>query len=245
MRMRAPISVFLLRLPENWQAAQDRTVPPAWLCSDDSVRYRSMNSGRRRAEFAAGRLLLRHAIEACHPGMRWRLVAPQGQLPRLEAEDGGKLATVVSIAHSAGLIAIALSDSRRLGVDLERRGARKRDLAEVAGATLHPLELAEMASLPAPARRDFFLRLWTLKEALAKALGEGLSLPMREFAFAGDALVAAPASWNGMHERWRFANPLSVHDAALGLAWTESDAQAAVPSVREVDHQELAESVAS
>jgi len=130
MRMRAPISVFLLRLPENWQAAQDRTVPPAWLGSEDSVRYRSMNSGRRRAEFAAGRLLLRHAIEACHPGMRWRLVAPQGQLPRLEAEDGGKLATVVSIAHSAGLIAIALSDSRRLGVDLERRGARKRELPE-------------------------------------------------------------------------------------------------------------------
>ena len=245
MRMRARISVFMLRLPEDWQAVQDRTVPPTWLGSEDGVRYRSMNSGRRRAEFAAGRLLLRHAIEACHPGMRWRLVAPQGQQPRLEAEDGGKLATVVSIAHSADLIACALSDSRRLGVDLERRGARKRDLAEVAGATLHPLELAEMARLPAPARQDFFLRLWTLKEALAKALGEGLSLPMRDFAFADDELIAAPAHWSGMRERWRFASPHAGHDAALGLAWTETDAQAEVPSVREVGHQELAESVAS
>jgi phosphopantetheinyl transferase len=245
MRMRAPISVFLLRLQEEWQAVQDSTVPPAWLCSEDSMRYRSMSSGRRRAEFAAGRLLLRHAIEVCHPGMQWRLVAPQGHPPRLETEDGGKLATVVSIAHSAGLIACALSDSRRLGVDLERRGARKRDLAEVADATLHPLELAEMARLPAPARRDFFLRLWTLKEALAKALGEGLSLPMREFAFAGDELIVAPAHWGGMRERWHFASPHAGHDAALGLAWTEGDAQAGVPSVREVDHQELAESVAS
>jgi phosphopantetheinyl transferase len=245
MRKRAPISVFVLRLPEDWQAVQDRTVPPAWLGNEDCVRYRSMNSGRRRAEFAAGRLLLRHAIEACHPGMRSRLVAPQGQLPRLEAEGGGKLATVVSIAHSAGLIACAVAESRRLGVDLEQRGARKRDLAEVAGATLHPLELAEMARLPAPARRDFFLRLWTLKEALAKALGEGLALPMREFAFAGDELIATPAHWSGMRERWCFASLHTGHDAALGLAWTESDAQAAVPSVREVDLQELAESVAS
>jgi 4'-phosphopantetheinyl transferase len=244
MRKRAPISIFLLRLPEDWQAVQDRTVPPAWLGSEDSVRYRSMGSGRRRAEFAAGRLLLRHAIEVCYPGKRWRLVAPQGQQPRLEA-GGGKLATVVSIAHSAGLIACALSESRQLGVDVERRGARKRDLADVAGAALHPLELAEMARLPAPARQDFFLRLWTLKEALAKALGEGLSLPMREFAFAGDELVAAPAHWSGMRERWRFANPHTGHDAALGLAWTESDAQAGVPGVREVDHRELAESVAS
>ena len=208
-----------------------------------------MLSLRRRAEFAGGRLLLRHALEVCHPGVchpgpRWRLVALPGQAPRLEAMDGTNLAPVVSIAHSAGVVACAVSESRRLGVDLELGGARKRDLAALAPATLHPSELEEMARLPASQSPDFFLRCWTLKEALAKALGEGLSLPFREFAFSGQRLVAAPAAWAGMHDSWYFAHPDAGPGVTLGLAWTSAGNESVSLLVQEVGLQQLAKTVA-
>jgi 4'-phosphopantetheinyl transferase len=239
----ADIAVHILRLPPADAAAQEAFAPPAWLANEDRVRCQSMRSMRRRAEFIAGRLLLRHAMSVRHPGTSWRLIAPEGAAPQLSLD--AKLAAVVSIAHSAGIVACALSETRRLGIDLEHRIARKRDVAGLAPAVLHPLEAAALALQPQSRQHDFFLGCWTLKEALAKALGEGLSLPFRKFAFDGCRLAAAPGAWSGMHEHWTFARPEAGADAMLGLAWsTAGEAQAASVSVQEVELQQLQQAVA-
>jgi 4'-phosphopantetheinyl transferase len=230
--MPAPIHVYLLRLPGGAPEA------PCWLEGDDRLRYRGMRSPRRRAEFAGGRLLVRHAMAASFPGLRWRLSAPEGELPRVLHEGEPKLAPVVSIAHSAGVVACAVSAARRLGIDIEYRNARKRDVDGLAQATLHPLEQAALATLPANGRLDAFLRYWTLKEALAKALGEGLSLPFRDFAFDDTRLAAAPAHWSGAGERWSFAHPPAAGDAVLGLAWSGEGGADAV-SLHHVTSQQL------
>jgi 4'-phosphopantetheinyl transferase len=108
---------------------------------------------------------------------------------------------------------------------------------------MHPREQAALLSRPASERLVFFLRCWTLKEALSKAVGEGLSLPFREFAFDEAQLVAAPALWSGTGERWSFAHLSAGEDAVLGLAWSGSG-DAPEISIHAVTGQQLPELVA-
>jgi 4'-phosphopantetheinyl transferase len=84
----------------------------------------------------------------------------------------------VSHGRSHGLIAVA--PRGRLGVDIEERRARD-DLEDLAEAVLGPNEEREFAQLCGNARSRFFFRMWTLKEALIKALGLGFSLDPAEF----------------------------------------------------------------
>ena len=88
--------------------------------------------------------------------------------PYLAADAG-----VISLAHSARLAVCAWSDDVGIGVDVEpldRRIARAEDIAE------RWFSKGEQALLAAASDRTVaFLRIWTRKEALGKALGTGLN----------------------------------------------------------------------
>lgn len=78
----------------------------------------------------------------------------------------------VSRSATAGMSAIALSRTHRVGIDIERIDPGVQLDAGLLSAALHPDELAAMASRETAA----FLRLWTCKEAALKAAGAGLAL---------------------------------------------------------------------
>jgi phosphopantetheinyl transferase len=84
----------------------------------------------------------------------------------------------VSIAHSGEFVACALSD-RRVGVDVERADRSEADDA-LAARVCGPAERRQLEQIPAGPRRRALIRLWTRKEALAKALGVGLALPFEQ-----------------------------------------------------------------
>jgi 4'-phosphopantetheinyl transferase len=71
---------------------------------------------------------------------------------------------------------------------------------------------------PAEQIRPFF-QLWTLKEALCKALGEGLRMRFDEVGFELEPLrlVAAPRS-AGALEMWRLAQWRAAPDHIVALA---------------------------
>lgn len=79
-----------------------------------------------------------------------------------------------NVSHSGSHGLIALSVSGRLGVDIEERIPR-RYLNELIQAVMGPEEQTELAALRGTAKLRLFYRLWTLKEALIKALGTGFS----------------------------------------------------------------------
>jgi phosphopantetheinyl transferase len=89
---------------------------------------------------------------------------PQGQ-PRL-ARPG----PFFSLSHAGEAAALAIGPAR-LGLDLERDRLNL-NLDRLAQKILAPAELAQRAKWPNP--REFTLAAWTLKESLAKAVGEGL-----------------------------------------------------------------------
>ena len=84
-----------------------------------------------------------------------------------------------NVTHSGDAVWVAVCRSAPVGIDVEAAAAATDP--DALSATLHRAERAELrASRPADLRAAF-LRCWTRKEAVIKALGEGLSRPLASF----------------------------------------------------------------
>ena len=92
-------------------------------------------------------------------------------------------------SHSEERIMIAVAASGRLGVDIEEL-RRVRLMLGIADKNFARDEAARLYAAPANERRRLFFRLWTRKEAFLKALGFGLTHPLRSFSV--DPTPSAP-----------------------------------------------------
>ena len=85
-----------------------------------------------------------------------------------------------NLSHSAKHGLIAIVPRGRLGVDVEECAPRK-DFDELSEAVFSPHEQSAFASVHGRDRVQLFFKLWTIKEALIKALGLGFSLDPSQF----------------------------------------------------------------
>ena len=82
-----------------------------------------------------------------------------------------------NVSHSGDWGCIVLAGGPRVGVDVE--GTRRpHNLELLAKKVFTDEERRDWSSLPREAQEGVFLRYWTLKEAVAKATGWGLRLPL-------------------------------------------------------------------
>jgi 4'-phosphopantetheinyl transferase len=86
-----------------------------------------------------------------------------------------------SISHTAGMVACALSHDRAVGVDVE--GTRRQWVLSIADQFFSTLERGELATIAPDEQPARFFEYWTLKEAYAKARGQGFHLPFERIAF--------------------------------------------------------------
>lgn len=84
-----------------------------------------------------------------------------------------------SISHSGSMVWVALCQCASVGIDVEKI----RPLPDAAELTsmLHPQEQKDLLSLPQAELQTAFYRCWTRKEAVIKAVGMGLSMPLKSF----------------------------------------------------------------
>lgn len=151
---------------------------PGWLDEGERTRWRQYRHEGPRRRFA----LCRAALRAVLCG---RLGCRNEQLGFGASVHGKPYALIqgaaapvsFNVSHSGEHGLIALAAAGRLGVDVEERGPR-RHLEELISAVLGPAEQAELASAPGSRKLFLFFHLWTMKEALIKALGLGLNLEM-------------------------------------------------------------------
>ncbi|MBQ0989839.1 4'-phosphopantetheinyl transferase superfamily protein [Micromonospora sp. H61] len=87
-------------------------------------------------------------------------------------EVAGSVELAVSVSRTAGLVVIAARRAGAVGVDVER--IRPLPALALARRWFPPGELAWLGDRPEAGRTVDFLRLWTAKEAVGKALGRGL-----------------------------------------------------------------------
>ena len=152
-----------------------------WLCGDERARWNRFRHEGRRRQYALCRAALRAVL--CD-----RLGFVNDALSFCESERGKPHARLAgapapvsfSVSHSGvhGLIAVA--SGGRIGVDVEERVART-DLDPLIARVFAPVERSELVAASGFARLRRFYSLWTIKEALVKALGTGLQLDMAGF----------------------------------------------------------------
>lgn len=96
-----------------------------------------------------------------------------------------------SLSHADGLIAVAMTTSGPVGVDIEP-AARSSAMLEIAHCVCHPSESAALVALDGTHRNTALLALWVRKEALLKAAGVGLAIPMDSFTASADQPLVQP-----------------------------------------------------
>jgi 4'-phosphopantetheinyl transferase len=142
-----------------------------------------------------------------------------------------------SMAHSGNWVLIGVAADGRLGVDVEAP-REITDMDDLAETVFSAEELAEFRSVPAAEKTRAFFRGWTRKEAFVKAIGGGLSIPLREFSVSlGPNVHQALRSIDLPSERegtWRVLPLPDRPDAMSALAWDRE-----VEEVRLVDPRSL------
>jgi len=150
--------------------ADRRTLPDeivdALVTPNDRQRVSVDMHARRRAEYLAGRALLRHAL-ARHTGERAESLT-------IEVTPDGKPECVggpaISLSHSGDLVCCAIAGRGSIGVDVEV-GRRRNSATALAERYFTAAEVRWLDAEP----EQRFRMLWVLKEAYLKALGVGLA----------------------------------------------------------------------
>ena len=152
-----------------------------WLSDAEQSRWKRFlhpsPAGRYALCRAALRAILCHGLDCGND----ELVIAQDELGKPFALLGGKSVRVsFNVSHSGEHGLIALTRQGRVGVDVEELNTPG-GLELLIDSVLSPGERACVSSGNQTERTRDFLRLWTIKEALIKALGMGLSLDMSAF----------------------------------------------------------------
>jgi 4'-phosphopantetheinyl transferase len=180
-----------------WQLDLDR--PPervealaALLCDSERQRAQRFHFDRHRNRYIARRAGLRRIL-AGYMGVDAQsvtFVENKFGKPRLDQTDEGQ-GLCFNASHCENRSLCVLARDRGIGSDLETCSRSKDiDWPQLSKQFIHPREQAYLLTVPSPRRAAGYLKLWTLKEAFAKALGSGLSLELTELdasgALAGD-----------------------------------------------------------
>ena len=153
----------------------------AWLDGTERARWDRFRHDGRRRQFTLCRAALRIVLCARLGCTNDELSFGESGLGKPHALRSGAPAPVsFSVSHGGGHGLLAVAGEGRVGVDVEERAPR-RDLDALIEAVFAPDERAELASASGPHRTRMFYRLWTVKEALVKALGEGVQRDLARF----------------------------------------------------------------
>ncbi|WP_046583987.1 4'-phosphopantetheinyl transferase family protein [Streptomyces mangrovisoli] len=202
-------------LAAHWLDGQERQTAGGFLFDRDRRQYVVAHTLVRRALAMEAGLVEPELVIWRSPRGRPFLQYPAGGLPR-----GGRQLDF-NLSHAGGYNLLGVVRRRRIGVDIERLGRDAQALATIT-ATFAPAEQAWVAAAgPGEGRERRALRLWTLKEAYAKARGLGLGLPFDAFSFTlaeRRGVEAFTPPEDDLDGRWSFAELEPVPGVLVALA---------------------------
>jgi len=153
-------------------AADVAEIGQAFLSKPERMRLASVAGPHKRAQFLAGRLLMRRLLARVHGGdplTDWPLTAAADAPPTFLGEAFAQRPGApwrLSVTHGQRYVACAVSTSR-VGIDIEVQD-RERDILALGEVMCSVGELLALRALDEQERAQYFLALWTLKEAAIK-----------------------------------------------------------------------------
>ncbi len=191
--------------PQEWVALT------ALLDDEERARAARFAFDEDRRSYVAAHALLRAELSrrADRPPQHWRFAATKLGKPYLLNPPRDLR---FSLSHTRGMVAVAIAEAVEIGVDVEPSDRRAESM-KLAERFFAPDEVALLRALEGEARRETFFAIWTLKEAVVKATGQGLSRALDSFAVSLDPprvtmLDGAALAWTAAHwrkEKFHFA----------------------------------------
>jgi 4'-phosphopantetheinyl transferase len=155
------LSDYRVKTPESLLSPDERERADRYRFKADSLRY------------VQARCLLREVLsfyKKCTPEEIIFEYTKHGK-PCLKGEPHGGVQ--FNVSHSGDMVAVAVSCGRRVGIDIEKI----RDDISESDTSLRFFSETEIAAIQnshGRAKAELFFRIWTRKEALLKATGEGI-----------------------------------------------------------------------
>jgi 4'-phosphopantetheinyl transferase len=198
-------------------------VPPKLLSTltpEEVARADRFLQPRDRWLFVLGRVLLRHALRERFGIANAPLGLTANGRPELSPAHGD---IDFNLSHTPGHVACALGHGCAVGIDVERED-RAVEIEDITRAYFAPSEREIINQVGPRQKHAVFMRLWTLKEAVAKAAGQGLSLDFDRFAIALDpARLETTAGELGERNLWQLSEWLLPDAVRLALAIRRPD----------------------
>ena len=172
-----------------WYTRLDPSAPAiaqmeAALAPDEWARLRRFHFARDARRYAVRRGVLRHLLGgylSVTPADVAFAYGPQ-QKPVL-AESQNQTGLHFNLSDSGEVAVYAFAIGQEIGVDVEEH-RNFPDAHQLAQRFFSPVEAEWLGNQPAEQTPTAFLRCWTCKEAVVKALGSGLMAPLQEFTVA-------------------------------------------------------------
>lgn len=173
---------------------------------------------RRLAQSLGARVLLARTLGMVEPRSahdKWTLArAPNGQLKLL-----GSRAPSVCISHSGDWVGCATATRVAVGIDIEVIKSRPWDAYE---EFFHPAEFEWIVSAQGGDRDVRGLACWCRREAVAKALGTGLSFSLTKIDFSHDKTGFVLSEQFGEATGWTIVTTVLINAVVIAVAWHET-----------------------
>jgi 4'-phosphopantetheinyl transferase len=146
------------------------------LSVEEHARVARMHFPEGRHQQLVTRGLARHVLSSYVPGIapaEWLFERNEHGRPGIAGSLALARGLHFNLAHTPGLVVMAVARDAEIGVDVER--ADQRAPLAVARRYFSAAEITAMEALPAGEQARRFRRLWTLKESYLKAIGTGVS----------------------------------------------------------------------
>ena len=182
----------------------------AWLDQDERARWKRFVHAAPRRRFALCRAALRALLCGALDVSNEQLAFISTEHGKPTAQVNGRPTAVsFNVSHSGRHGLVALAPRGRVGVDVEERSTCY-GIDGLGETVLGPQELTELQAARGADKVRLFFTLWTLKEALVKATGRGLSCDVSLFEIPAAMRRGKPSgTFRFRHTpnlRWRLHN---------------------------------------
>ncbi|MBL1106832.1 4'-phosphopantetheinyl transferase superfamily protein [Streptomyces sp. 5-8] len=226
-------TVLVYGLLDDWIPREPHTAGLRQLLGREWNRYETMAVAAVRDRFAASRCLIKHvagyAVQA--PPHTVELAYKPGGRPYLRGCDQ----LDISLSHTGDLLLLGITRRGGVGVDAEPAD-RQTLLSGSERRFWTPHEIEALAGVGEADRPRQMVRLWTLKEAYSKAIGQGMRFRFNDFGFPLDGVVPrvlTPHGLTGTGDEWSFGSA-RVEDKYT-VSWALHDAGGAGGTAARLD----------
>lgn len=212
------VGPVVLLMDHSALPSQLRGDDPSWLSDSEQARFHRIGSSVRRLEYLTARFAMRRLLSFICEGTSWQdwsLSYRENSSPAvLRMPAAYKASTLhLSLSHSAGLIAVAVS-STEIGIDIEVQ-RKRRPVCELIDIVGSEEEVRRLQALMDDAKTCEFYRLWTLKEAYFKRRQTGIDWMLIKSLQTGRVTQKNgenpnAAVWEGVYKAWPYTVAIST-----------------------------------